>query len=92
MELRKEVAEFAETMEAELRENDHKGGWLEMSTGALMERLVEETDELRDALHEGATLDDIMAEAADVANFAMMIADVCKHRLAQRWADSKEVR
>jgi len=81
--LRPEVLAFAHLMEQQLRANDHKGGWDEDHPRALLSRLREETDELDaevpvryvDVI--GACRERIAKEAADVANFAMMIADVC---------------
>jgi hypothetical protein len=89
---RPEVAAFADLMEAQLRANDHKPGWKGESAGAdLLPRLHEEADELREALRLWAAqvawgsaalylpqnIAKVGREAADVANFAMMIADVC---------------
>lgn len=72
---RPEVRAFADLMEAKLRENDHKPGWKRDHPADLMDRLKEELAELHDALFAG-DLELIGPEAADVANFAMMIADV----------------
>lgn len=72
--LRPEVRAFAAAMEKQLRANDHKGGWQEEKVLWLLGRLREETDELSNALE---CRDCVLAEAADVANFAMMIADNC---------------
>lgn len=90
IELRPEVAAFAQLMERELRANDHKGGWANEDPRHLYDRLIEEDSELKVALHQyqgrvrrgegGPTADAseiVGSEAADVANFAMMIADVC---------------
>jgi hypothetical protein len=90
---RRAVVAFADAMERELRANAHKGGWRECHHDALLARLVEETNELETALHAigsgGAARlfpndpngpkwhNLVLSEAADVANFAMMIADVC---------------
>lgn len=81
LKVRPAVRWFAEQMEAKLRENDHKGGWI--GHDGLLTRLREETDELYDAIvrHEAGVIapnthpDQVTREAADVANFAMMIAD-----------------
>lgn len=79
--LRPEVLKFACLMEQKLRENDHKGGWRDDSCDALLDRLREETLELQDAcdLHTSfasvGARNNLALEAADVANFAMMIAD-----------------
>ena len=75
IELRPEVQWFAEHMELALQANDHKGGWRHDSCSALLIRLREETDELKAALQKGYHLRHIVQEAADVANFAMMVAD-----------------
>jgi hypothetical protein len=72
--LRPEVLRFAQVMEARLRDNDHKGGWENESDSYLLRRLDEETTELQRAVF-GMTDEYIIMEAADVANFAMMIAD-----------------
>jgi hypothetical protein len=79
-----EVVAFADAMERKLRENDHKGHWDDCQVEYLLRRLREETKELatvagdRDARsltnEEEAA---VVNEAADVANFAMMVADVC---------------
>ena len=70
--MRNEVIEHAQLMEERLKENDHKGGWLTCSFEYLIRRLREEVNELDTALYEEG---DPIMEAADVANFAMMIAD-----------------
>ena len=90
MKPRAEVREFARHMEAKLRENDHKGGWNDCERGWLLRRLGQEVGELRRALRANeqrlqraawtdigrdASRRRIAREAADVANFAMMIAD-----------------
>lgn len=84
--LRPALAMFAIAMEARLRANDHKGGWGDCQYRFLFRRLLEEAEELREATgihcsacgHNPGKKDgrDIRDEAADVANFAMMIADV----------------
>jgi NTP pyrophosphatase (non-canonical NTP hydrolase) len=77
---RASVQAFAMAMEVGLRANDYKGGWEWEQPGHLMERLREETDELEAALEDWSNfaapelLERIRKEAADVANFAMMIA------------------
>lgn len=71
--LRKEVVRFSHLMENQLRENDHKGGWSECTVSYLWSRLIEELNELKIAVFDGRG--DIALEAADVANFAMMLVD-----------------
>ncbi len=72
--LRLIVLWFAQQMEQKLRENDHKGGWHHNKAPELVSRLLEEVAELRTALTQPGSAETV-AEAADVANFAMMIAD-----------------
>jgi NTP pyrophosphatase (non-canonical NTP hydrolase) len=81
--IRPEVAEFAIDMELKLMRNDAKGDWRGMDVGQLLDLLEAELDELADAVMNG-TDDDVIDEAADVANFAMMIADVCRKRTEVR--------
>lgn len=87
-ELRPEVLTFACEMERQLRANDHKGGWQQCAPDWLFGRMREEENELLAAMvrveldpwHATAgrtTVERVVHEAADVANFAMMIADVC---------------
>lgn len=86
MKPRQTIEWFAQEMEAKLRENDHKGGWQGCRFTALFPRLRQETDELLvkahplqlDTIAETLTLEDaceLVRECADIANFAMMIAD-----------------
>lgn len=83
------VAAFAARMERKLDMNRHKGdraNWLKDEPEALMERLRQETHELAVELEVAAVrmnepfnvawmAQRLADEAADVANFAMMIAD-----------------
>jgi NTP pyrophosphatase (non-canonical NTP hydrolase) len=67
---------FAGEMEKKLKENDHKGGWGNMSFDELYLRMKKETQELlaADMMHKSPEAK--IAEAADVANFCLMIADL----------------
>ena len=69
------VNDFANDMFAKLRINKHKAHWSTVTNKWLFDRLIEEAEELRAAMVEGKSPEDIIAEAADVANFAAMIAD-----------------
>ena len=82
---RAEVMRFAEHMEAKLRENDGiKEHWRVLHSfkpeWALAHLLKHELDELLEAInaiYDGtATAADVIRECADVANYAMMIADL----------------
>jgi len=130
--LRQEVFVFAQAMEKELLENDHKGGWKKCDPQWLLSRMCDELVELLDCFdvertnapdrigpreafliaqdhlraaagilrkHTGThntrglaralapdearhsrSTDGVLSEAADVANFAMILADVCSKR------------
>lgn len=78
--LRPALAAFALAMEAKLKANDHKGGWAGCDEHWLMDRLYEEADELCDAINKGDP-EAVAPEAADVANFAMMIYDAAIRRV-----------
>ena len=67
------VAWFAAEMRMKLYENRHKGGWRDCTTAYLLRRLLEEVGELVEAQADGRQIS--AEEAADVANFCMMLAD-----------------
>ena len=71
---RKSVKWFAGVMEERLQRNDQKGGWETCSDRYLLERLAGELIELAQAVSTDKDLH-VIYEAADLANFAMMIAD-----------------
>lgn len=79
--IREPLRWFAEQMEARLRENDYKEGWLGEDDAWLLERLEGEAIELGEAMERGYQHDAVIHEAADVANFAMMIADQARAAL-----------
>lgn len=68
------VDEFSGVMLEKLRENRHKAHWKHVSREWLVGRLHDELDELLSAIESDQPLS-IVYECADVANFAMMIAD-----------------
>lgn len=69
---------FALDMKRKLAANVHKKHWDEVPMIYLYQRMLEEEEELYTALKEG-DIHSIIDEAADVANFAMMIADRARH-------------
>lgn len=73
--LREPLRSFAKTMELKLCENDDKGGWEGCTLAYLTRRLQGEFGEVRRALKSNKSADEVERECADVANFAMMIAD-----------------
>ncbi len=81
--LRPEVVAFSRLMEKELRNNDHKPGWKNDYAVDLANRVIEEAVELKEVAFDADTWgaenfrEKVGEEAADVANMAMMVADVC---------------
>lgn len=71
------LTRFNAAMLAKLRANSDRH-WADCTRGYLMQRLWEEVAELQEAVvTKGMSADEIRGEAADVANFAMMVADIC---------------
>ena len=81
--MRTEVKRFAALMEGQLKANDYKGHWIDEDDEYLLQRLLEEVGELIVAIMQakelGMRASMIHKEAADVANFAMMISDNHRH-------------
>jgi len=80
-----EVMMFAKHMQYKLNKNEHKPcpdmnpddkgrSWKHCKRGWLLRRLKEEVQELEEALC-NHNIEEILDEAADVGNFAMMIHD-----------------
>ena len=93
IELRPEVRWFAEQMELQLRENDWKGGWHNERLGTLCAMLRIELYELERVLFPRRELDPerITSEAADVANFAMMITDNAQREASRTDGGSEDL-
>ena len=73
------IQSFAQDMQRKLDANHIKSGWDESALLWLLRRLRQETNELEKALRDPDALPiDLIDEAADVGNFAMMIADQVK--------------
>lgn len=68
------VHRFSGAMLAKLQANAHKAHWSEVTQAWLLGRLIQEVSELTHALETGHP-NEIRSECADVANFALMIAD-----------------
>lgn len=84
---RRALAWFARRMERKLKLNDHKDHWTTCEAEWLFDRMQDEREELLAAMpNEPWELsedekDKIIDEAADVANFAMMIADIARQAM-----------
>ena len=82
--MRESVKWFTEQMERKLQEHDDRNGWDNCQIGWLMKRIREELEEVRVAWVEarlGSEWQSVIDEAADVANFAMMIADNARQEM-----------
>jgi len=67
---------FQRIMWDKLMANAHKGGWESASPEELLGRLEDELEELKRAVRCAESPEAVARECADVANFAMMLADV----------------
>ena len=65
---------FTKEMRKKLRQNEHKLDWRNYSISWLLARLEEEVEELKTSLINQDT--NSVEEAADIANYAMMIGDI----------------
>jgi len=87
------VIRFAAAMEEKLTENDAKGGWQGCTLKWLLNRLRQETSELSNALDRASKstkakdADAVLSEAADVANFAMMLAENARDQIEANVAE-----
>lgn len=70
------LGDFAAAMGERLDENSHKSGWWRESPRWLLHRLKQELGELERAIKRHESPERIRHEAADVGNFAAMVADV----------------
>jgi len=71
----REVDFFMDAMLYKLNHNRHKGKWEDLDLKATLKKLRDEVDELEKAMHEGNAIE-IILEAADVANYAMIAANI----------------
>jgi hypothetical protein len=78
---RTKIQWFFEVMLDKLVSNSHKGFWDNLELQYLSMRLTQEREELRRAIGKKESAENVAKEAADVANFAMMIAD--RYRILQ---------
>lgn len=70
-----DLQRFFDAMVYKLRRNSHKGAWEDLTLARALQLLGAEVDELTEAVVDGSTAE-IVFEAADVANFALMTANV----------------
>lgn len=74
-EIRPDLQRFFDAMVYKLRRNKNKGRWPTLDLNQTFELMEGEFKELNEALIGGSTME-VLMEAADVANFAMIIANI----------------
>ncbi|HDR4727299.1 hypothetical protein ABR776_26535 [Bacillus cereus] len=79
--VRNEVSWFAEHMESKLQENEHKTGWTDCSVEFLSSQIRKNLNELDSMFQElpsnySVFSANVIRQCSDIANFAMMIADI----------------
>ncbi len=77
--MRKEIKNFTHLMETKMLLNEHKGGHERLKLDELMKLLHQEIRELKGAI-DAKDYKATALECADVANYAMLIADKCIKR------------
>lgn len=78
----KELKQFIDAMRYKLKKNEHKGKWEDLNLSTAISRLKDELLELEEAISRGSEIE-IILEAADVANFAMMVANISMKNAAK---------
>ncbi len=77
--MRQEIENFTVLMETKMLLNEHKGGHERLKLDELMKLLHQEIRELKTAVDD-KDYKEVALECADVANYAMLIADKCIKR------------
>lgn len=72
---RQDIRRFVDAMVYKLAKNAHKGRWEGFTSEMAAQRMIEEVVEMMEAMKAGNTVE-IMLEAADVANFAMIASSI----------------
>lgn len=76
---RADIKRIFDAMIFKLHRNRHKGRWRDIDLEMGMSKLVGECVELEEAIKNGNTLE-IVAEAADVANWALILCNIALDR------------
>lgn len=69
------VAKLSQFQNQKLEKNAHKGRWEDVEPIAAFKRLIDEASELLEAVINGYSVKDVWEEAADVSNFALIMAE-----------------
>lgn len=74
-----DLRRFVDAMKYKLRRNAHKGRWSDVNLNEALHLLKKEVAELEEAIKDGNRIE-IELEAADVANFAMIVSAIAIER------------
>lgn len=74
-----DIRRFMDCMKYKLEVHKGKGRWEDMTIADAFSKLRREVEELEDAIR-GGNLVEVMLEAADVANFAMILSTIMVER------------
>lgn len=75
-----DIRRFVDAMVYKLERNAHKGRWENLTLDNAFQLLVYEVQELQDEVNGDKNMVRTMLEAADVANFALMVAAIVMER------------
>lgn len=75
-----DIRRFVDAMIYKLEKNAHKGRWEDLSLEDAFMRLTDEVSELKAEVHGDRNMVRTMLEAADVANFALIVAAIAMER------------
>lgn len=81
--MRTELEQFALRMEHKLQENDNKPHWSGLTMNLLMHELTKKHARLLDAVCDN-NHGQIIRHSADLANYAMMLADNAHNKMQRR--------
>lgn len=76
-----EIKQLVDAMRYKLKKNAHKGRWEDLTIADAIRRLREEVIELEEAASRDSEIE-IILEAADVANFALIVANLATKKAA----------
>lgn len=74
-----DIRRFVDAMRYKLRKNAHKGRWEDTDLDEALNLLRKEVEELHGAII-GGNMIEILLEAADIANFAMIVSAIAIER------------
>lgn len=74
-----EIKQLVDAMRYKLKKNAHKGRWENLTLPKAIELMKAEVEELIEASSRDSSIE-VILEAADVANFAMIIANLAMKR------------